>query len=575
MAGDSHLDRGRRAFRSRAWSEARTELEAADERSPLEVPDLERLAITGFLLGRREEYQEAWARAHQRALRADDARTAARCAFWLGFALASHGEHAPAGGWFARASRTLDEGGPECEECVERGYLLLPRALRQIGGGDDAEALETFRLATEIGERHSEPDLATYARHGQGRALIRMGKIESGVALLDEAMVAVTAGEISPMVAGDVYCSVIEACQETFDLRRAREWTAALTRWCEEQPDLTAFRGQCLTRRSEILRLHGEWPDALEEAERAGEQLSRPPGQAAAGAAFYQQAEIHRLCGRFEEAEEAYRQGSEWGRSPQPGLALLRLAQGQVDVAAAAMRRVVDEARSSRERSRVLGAHVEVMLAVGDVETAREAADELSELAEALNVPLLRATAAMARGSVALEEGDPKVALRALRTAWETWRELDVPHEAARAKVLAARACRRLGDDDSATLELEAARRTFDRLGAEPALRQVEALTARRTGPGDADQESADPGDADEESVDPGGTDGKQVDASLTPRELEVLGQVATGRTNRAIGEELFISEKTVARHLSNIFRKLGVSSRTEAAAYAYEHDLV
>ncbi|MFW6199118.1 MAG: DNA-binding response regulator, partial [Gemmatimonadota bacterium] len=437
MAGESRLDRGRRAFRRRAWSEARAELTAADEESPLDVADLERLAIADYLLGRHREWEEIWARAHREALGRSEPRLAARCAFWLGFALASRGEHAPAGGWFARARRTLDEGGPPCEECVERGYLLLPEALRQIGGGDEAKALETYRRATTIGERYTDPDLATYARHGQGRALIRMGEMEAGVALLDETMVSVMADETSPMVAGDVYCSVIEACQETFDLRRAREWTAALTRWCEEQPDLMAYRGQCLTRRSEILRLHGEWPDALDEARRAGEQLSRPPGQSAAGAAFYQQGEIHRLRGRFAQAEEAYRQASEWGRDPQPGLALLRLAQGDVDAAAAAMRRVVDEARSRRTRSRVLGAHVEVMLATGDVEAAREAADELSGLAESLDAPLLRAAAAFALGSVALEDGESPTALRELRKAWETWRELDVPHESARAQVLA------------------------------------------------------------------------------------------------------------------------------------------
>lgn len=548
MATETHLVRGREAFRRRAWSDARAELEAADEESPLDVEDLERLAVADYLVGRQQECEEVWARAHKKALRADDPRRSARCAFWLGFTLASRGDHAPARGWFARAERTLDQGGSECDECVERGYLLLPEALGQVVGGDEAAARETFRRATEIGERFDEPDLATYGRHGQGRALIRMGEIEAGVALLDEAMVAVTAGEISPLVAGDVYCSVIEACHETFDLRRAHEWTAALTRWCEEQPDLTAYRGQCLTRRSEILQLHGEWHDALDEARRAGEQLSRPPGRAAAGAAFYQQAEIHRLRGRFGEAEEAYREASEWGRNPHPGLALLRLAQGEAEVAAAAMRRVVDEARSRRRRSRVLGAHVEVMVAVDDLEAAREAADELAELADALDVPLLRASAAAARGTVLLEEGEPKEALRELRKAWETWQDLDVPHEAARVQVLAARACRALGDADTASLELAAARRTFERLGAEPALHEVDALISR-------------PADA--------GT------ANLTSRELEVLRQVATGRTNRAIGQELFISEKTVARHVSNIFRKLGVSSRTAATAYAYEHDLI
>lgn len=576
-SGDGHLEAGREAFRRHAWFEAGAELQAADEMSSLEPEDLKRLAVTHYMLDHRDAWEETWARAHQEALRSDDHRRAARYAFWLGFGLASRGEHAPAGGWFARASRTLDRGGSECEECVERGYLLLPKALRAIGGGDDAGALEIFRTATEMGERFRDPDLATYARHGQGRAMMRMGELEAGVALLDEAMVAVTAGEVAPMVAGDIYCSVIEACQETFDLRRAHEWTAALTRWCEEQPDLMAFRGQCLTRRSEILQLHGEWPDALEEARRAGERLTSPPGRAAAGAAFYQQGEIHRLRGRFEEAEEAYREASEWGRNPQPGLALLRLAQGDLDSAATAMRRVVVEAGTPRARSRVLGAHVEVMRAAGDLETARDAADELTELAEALDAPALRASASAARGAVLLDEGDPQAALADLRRAWTSWQDLDAPHEAGRVQLSIVRACRRLGDEDTAALELAAARRTFERLGAAPALEEAESLrgdtvgTERGHRPGEASGEGVgDLPDAGHGSERDGGHD-----AGLTSRELEVLRLVATGATNREIGDELFISEKTVARHLSNTFRKLGVSTRTAATAYAYEHGLI
>jgi DNA-binding NarL/FixJ family response regulator len=539
------LAEGQESFQRQAWSDAFAQLSAADRTAPLEPEDLERLATAAYLIGRDGDSADIWARAHQVFLSRGGLERAVRCAFWLAFGLLNRGEHARGGGWIARAQRLLDDGE---NDCVEQGYLLLPVGLRHIGEGDVAAAYATFCRAAEIAERFGDPDLVALALHSRGRGLIRMGEIDRGVAMLDEAMAAVDAGDVSPIVVGDVYCSVIEGCLEIFDLRRAQEWTAVLTHWCESQPDLVPYRGQCLVRRAEILQLHGEWPDALEEAQQACERLSRPPGEPAAGAAFYQQAELHRLRGEFTAAENAYRQASQWGRRPEPGLALLRMAQGQNDAAEAAIRRTVDEARGHVVRSRVLPAHVEIMLAVDDVEAARAAAEELSEIAATIEAPFLRAVAAQAQGAVLLADGEPRAALDALRDAWTGWKDLEAPYEAARVRVLMGLACRGLGDEEGALMELDAARCVFQQLGAAPDLARLDSLSRRAA------------------------SDGAHA---LTRRELQVLRRVAAGQTNRAIAAELFISERTVERHVSNIFTKLRISSRAAATAYAYEHRLV
>lgn len=540
LRGGRTHDHGRRA-----WAEAYAQLSAADREAPLEVEDLERLAAAAYLNGRDEDSAEVWARAHHAWARLGAAARAARCAFWLAFGLLNKGELARGGGWINRAQRLLDDGGLDC---VEQGCLRYLIALRTAFQGDAAAAQVGFSQAAETGERFGDLELTTLARISQGRCLIYLGQITEGVALLDEAMVAVTAGEVSPIAVGDAYCTVIEGCQELFDLRRAHEWTAALSHWCDAQPELVLYRGQCLVHRAEIMQLHGAWSDAMHEVQRAVDRLAQPTGPRVIGAAVYLQAEIHRLHGEFGQAEQAYRQANQVGREPQPGLALLRLAQGQVDAANAAVRRVLDEAQDPVARSRVLAAYVEIVLAGGDVGAARAAADELSGIAADRNAAYLRALSARVGGSVFLAEGNPHAALATLRQAWAGWRELDVPYEAARVRVLIGLACRSLGDEDGAEMELDAARSVFQQLGAAPDLARVEELsqmTARKAASG------------------------------LTGREVEVLRLVAAGKTNRQIAAELVISEKTVATHVSNIFTKLDLSSRAAATAYAYEHHLL
>lgn len=539
-------DRGRGSVNEQAWEILFSRLSEADREAPLKPEGLQQLAMAAHLTGREAESAESLTRAHQGYLAQGDTKEAVRCAFWLGFTLLNNGESAQASGWFARARRLLDEGDLDC---VEQGYMLLPAAIRSVHEGNVVAAHAMFVQAASIGARFRDVDLVTSARMGQGRALIRQGEVARGLSLLDEAMIAVTAGEISPVMVGGVYCSVLEACSEILDLRRAQEWTSALERWYASQPDIVPYRGQCIVRRAEILQLHGDWPSALQQAQQACQQLSQPTPNAALGSAFYRRAEIHRLRGEFAEAEEAYRQANQWERTPQPGYAQFRLAQGQIEAANTAIRHVAEAVRESGQRARVLDAYVEIVLAAHDVPAARAAADELEEISTHLNAPMVDAMWARAEGAVLLAEKNARGAHTALRRALTVWSDLAAPYETARVRVLLALSCRELGDHDTADLEFAAAREVFELLGAAPGVAQVEALSRKKAAAG---------------AVGP-----------LTGREVEILRLVASGMTNRAIAGKLRISEKTVARHLSNIFTKLDLPSRAAATAYAYKQNLV
>ncbi|HJU74032.1 MAG TPA: hypothetical protein VJ717_09805, partial [Gemmatimonadaceae bacterium] len=443
MTATTELTRGREAFERQKWRQAYTDLLAADRESSLGLDDLERLATAAYLIGKDAESEELLVRAHNEALGCGDARRAVQMAFWLGFSLMGRGEMARSGGWIARARRILDDCPPDC---VERGYLIVPGAIQKLFGGDPRAAHDELSQAAAIGARFRDASLVTLARMAQGQALITLGQTEQGVALFDEVMVAVTTGEVEPTIAGLVYCAIIETCSEIFDLRRAHEWTDALSQWCESRPDMIPYRGQCLVRRAEIMSLHGAWLDAMHEVERARETLAER-GERAVGKALYQQGELHRLRGEFTQAEECYRQASEWGRRPHPGLAQLRLAQGQIDAARAAITRVVDESKTERARASLLGACVEIMLASDDLQQARKAAADLADIATRLNSSFLQAVASYATGSVFLAEGRSREALESLRAASTTWRELEAPYEVARTGVLIGLACRSLQDE--------------------------------------------------------------------------------------------------------------------------------
>lgn len=528
------------------WGEAFALLSSADAQKSLPPADLERLGICAYMLGRDADAVAGWSRAFSAFVEQSEPLRAARVGFWSSLVLLLGGQGAQSGGWVSRTDRLLKEQ----PHSPEHGFIAVIKGLFCMGKGDGDAAYQCFTEAAALGERFNDPDLRALAALSCGQALVQKGEAPRGVARLDEAMLAVTTGEVSPPLAGIIYCAVIAICERILDLHRASEWTQALNDWCVSQPQLVAFRGQCLVHRAEVMQLKGEWQSALEDAQRAFELLSDPSPRVA-GRALYQQAELHRLWGNFETAEKIYEQAAQRGFEPQPGLALLRLAQGDADSAAAAMRRVVGESssvpglRAEVGRIKLLGPYVQIMLAVGDLEAAASGANELlGAAAHPDALPLVNALAAQADGAVALAGGDTARSLDALRRAWTLYQQLDAQYEAACTRLLLSRACDAMGDKDTAKLHAHGGNAVLERLG-------VPGATGVRTERGKA-----------------------AIPARLTKREIEVLGLVAAGKTNREIAQQLHISEHTVARHVSNLFAKTGATSRTAVGAFAFKHGL-
>jgi DNA-binding CsgD family transcriptional regulator len=532
------LEHGRACYARRAWSDAYDALSCADRTATLDVDDLDRLATAAYLTGREGEFQQILERLYRAHVASGALPRAARCTFWLAITYLLQGERGRSNAWSARGQRLVADG-----ESVEEGYLAIVVATQELSDGHAEAAHAAASHAFDVGQSSRDADLIAAARHLQGRALIQRGDVTAGLTCLDETMLAVVAGELLPIMTGLMYCAVIDTCRRVYALGRAREWTVAFGSVCQQQPDMLAFTGICQVHRAEILQMQGAWRDALAEVCRACERAQgaerRPPA-----AAHYQQGEIHRLRGEFARAEDAYRTASELGFEPQPGLALLRLAQGRPRVAWTAIRRLMATTKDPMRRAGLLPAHLDIMLASGEVQEARRAREELHELAAAFDADVLRAVVAQADGAIAIAEGDPHAALAPLRRAFDIWTGFEAPYEAARVRVFIGDACRAIGDHDAATLEFEAAKAVFARLGAQPELARLSAATS------------------------PAGLN------PLTARELHVLRLISRGCTNKQIAAELTVSERTIDRHVTNILTKLDVPSRTAATAYAYDRKL-
>ncbi len=535
------LDRARQAYERREWVTAYEALSDADT-SALNADDFARLAMAAYLVGRRNDCIQALQRAYQAHLDQGEVLPAVRCGFWLAHALLMGGEAAVGGGWVARCQRLLEDVD---EDVVERGYLLIHAMFQNVFSGGFEEA---YRLSLEIadyGHRFGDPDLIANGLNAQGRMLLYSGRVPEGLALLDEAMVGISTGDVSPVFAGEIYCSLIEACQEASDYGRAAEWTSALTAWIDTQPGLVPFTGQCAVHRGQIMRVRGAFVAAVEEFRRATERYVAADTPAPAGLAMGECGEVLRILGDLPAAEAAYERAVGFGYEAQPGRSLLWLDRGRQAAAVAAVNRLLAEPQDPVHRSQLLPGAVEVLLSAGEVEQASAVARELGEIADAFGCAALRAMSAYARGRTQLAGGQAELAVPELRRAMAGWRSLDAPYEAARARLQLGLALRVLADEESATAEIAAARATFGTLGAVPAEREAARLL------------------------------GTAHPSGLTDREVEVLRLVARGSSNPEIATTLVLSEKTVARHLSNIFTKLDVGSRTAAAAFAFDNGLV
>ena len=535
------IDRARDAIGREAWAEAYEAFLPLDQLA-LAPRDLQGLADAAWWGSKIDESIAARQRAYTGYSEAGDDPAAAASALRLCIEHFLRGEPAVGAGWLGRAQRHLDER----PECVEHAFLAVMQATVARFGGELDAALALAKHGVTIAQRFGDRNFLAMAIHTEGLVHIAAGRVTEGMPLLDEAMTSVVAGELADYFTGAIYCNVIEACLLLADVRRAGEWSEAARAWCETIPPESPFPGICRVNRAEVARLRGDWPEAEAEAARAVDELARL-GPAAAAPALYELGEIRRRTGDFAGAEEAFTRVHELGSDPQPGLALLRLAQGKVAAARTAFGVSGAGAPSSPpQRARLLAAKVDIALAAADLDEARAARDELESIAREFATPALAAASATADGAVRLAESDLPGAIESLRRARATWQDLKLPYETARIRVLCGLALRAAGHAEESALELRAALAVFERLGAAPDVATTAAMLAG----------------------------GDQLPRGLTPREAEVLRLVAAGKTNRDIAVALVISEHTVARHLQNMFVKLDVSSRSGATAFAFEHDL-
>lgn len=556
-AGIGVLEGAREAAYECRWHDAYEILSRLDREVALGAEDLELLSTAAFLVGDGDVSRQASMRAYQIRLNSGERRRAAVHAVRIGLDKLDTAEIAQASGclpaslsscsaWVAQASALLDGE----EECVEHGYLLVPVAFEHLAAGNGPEALEeSVRVAERavgIGRRFSDPELIALAGTVLGWALIRSGREQDGTSVLEESVSVAVAGEVSAPIAGIVLTAAVKAAEEQWDLVRFDRFVRDLADWCGLQQGMVRFRARSLAHEATLNRFHGRWAKTLELATKASDPVVSDLDHAALADTLYEQGEVLRLLGELGAAEDAYRRASQIGRDPQPGLALLRLLQGDKDAAVASMARAVAESSQPLERARLLAAQVEILVEAGDLDGAESAVRDLTEIASNRDSPFLEATGRQAKGRLLLAEGDALSALEHLREACRVWRHLDLPYEEGRARTLVARSCLMLGDEDTMVLEGEAAVRIFAQLGAERDLIDALQIIERK----------------------PAQTHG------LTSRELEVLRLVAEGLTNREIADRLVVSVRTVDSHVSNLFTKLGVTNRAAATAYAHRHEL-
>lgn len=531
------LQPARDAYERRDWRRAFELYQEADGQVELSGADAGALADAAWWTGRIDESNQAYERAYRRHLDGGQHRAAAMCAVGLAVNLLLRGDEVVGSAWLTRAARLLDDD----RDCVEYGYILFVTEVEaNFGAADAPGALEAARLVQELGRRHDDPNLVVGGTMGEGRILINRGAVQEGVARLDEALVMLLTEDLSPAWAGDIYCNLMSSAVDMVDVQRATAWTEATSTWLAGQSAAVLFTGICRLHRSQVLQLRGSWPEAFAEAEQASTDLEQIAPRTA-GEAYYQLGEIHRLRGMAAAAEQAYSAAHRLGREPQPGIALLHLSRGHVGTAAASIRAALVAESHRLARARLCLAQVEIALTAGDDATARKAAEELAETAAHYGSSGLEVMARHAYGAVMLASGHPEEALPVLRESCHRWHDFDAPLESARVRLLLAEAYRALGDEDAAAREEAAAAAVYDSLGAVRPVTENGAAALPR---------------------------------GLTAREAEVLALVAAGKSNREVAADLVISEKTVARHLANIFTKLDVSSRTAATAFAFENGL-
>ncbi|WP_426322722.1 LuxR C-terminal-related transcriptional regulator [Microbacterium sp. E-13] len=540
MGSSSDRDAGRSAAADLRWAAALELLSRADARGELAASDLDLLGKVTLLRGEPRASVDALTRAYSAHLATADAAGAVGSAGWLALEMIELGDFTNSVAWAARAMRIVN-GMPRPGALA--GFARLAPAVGQLGSGNPADAAQRFREILAIADAHDDRELAANARLGLGKSLIEIGEIGDGFACFDWCMTAIAAGDITPVVTGTLACAMISDALLAFDLERATAWTAVLDRWCSAQPELITFSGQCQALKAALLLIRGAWGEASTAAELALSRFRAGDYRAVWGAP-YQLAELGRLRGAFHSAEESYRRAAESGWEAEPGVSLLHLAAGRTQRAQEEIRRSVAGA-DPFTRCFLLPALIEIEVAAGDAAAARRGLDELSAGRRAARTPMLDAIVEAAEARVLIAEGQSDAAVTPGRSAVDLWTRLDARYEAARCRVLVGRALHSTGEGAEAAAQFDTARAVFRSLGADPALAELDAVTAGRRS------------------------------AALTPRELEVLRLVSTGLTNRAVGAKLSLSEKTVARHLANIFGKLGLSTRAAATAYAYENGLV